>query len=342
MGGRVFALAFVIFWSVCTIGFDRHFGATIARQVRALTYPTATATILESRIDERERSTRRGGRSYLPVVRYRYEFAGAVHESGQWRYGAERTNMKRDSTRVVGRFPVGATVPVRVNPRDPADAVLVAGIQGLDAFMLLFMTPFNAVMVGGWFFAGATLLGAGPARPSPLGDVRVWEAGGVTRAALEGAWLPLVAGLAALFVLSIPAALAVAFGFGFNGPVAAPLTAIGLVLGMGAIGFQRTRAAQLRGDHDLLLDDTRRVLTLPRSVEKGAQRELPYAAIVNFGVELVPSKGPDDDPTWNVMLRAAGDRSWKILTCSQMARAEALAGWLNERIGPTSARAVAA
>ena len=35
--------------------------------------------------------------------------------------------------------------------KDPAEALLRPGLAGSDLFLLLFMTPFNAVMLGFWW-----------------------------------------------------------------------------------------------------------------------------------------------------------------------------------------------
>ncbi len=328
--GRVIFVVFLIGWSTATIALDRHFGSAIVRQVQASGFPTVAADILESRIEQT--GSGKKGASYKPVIRYRYTHAGQTHESDQWRYLSVPTNMKRDSTRVVARFPLGSRATAYVNPRDPTDAVLAPGIQGLDAFMILFMVPFNTVMIGGWVAAAGWFGGIGPSRPRPNGNVRIWESGGVTVARLECAWSPFYGAVAAVFIFSIPAALIVAFGFGFNGPPAAALTAIVLVILLAVVTYARGMGALTGGRYDLVLDDVRRTLVLPPEPET-ERREVPFATVQKVEVAEVAATPSDDPSVWEVRLVTRDREKFTILKRSERKDAAAFAAWLAGRIG---------
>ncbi|HYO69332.1 MAG TPA: hypothetical protein VEU33_24960 [Archangium sp.] len=86
-------------------------------------------------------------------MRYAYEVDGRTYEGTRYRYGAWHSSRRGAAEALARRFPVGATVPVFHDAETPEDAVLVAGVQGQELFLLLFMNPFNLAMLAGWYGA---------------------------------------------------------------------------------------------------------------------------------------------------------------------------------------------
>jgi hypothetical protein len=87
------------------------------------------ATVVDSRLVVANQ-IRAANPGYRLVVVYRYERAGRVWESERVAFGIpaspDRDAMERERE---GRFGAGAAVTVRVDPADPAEAVIEPGVQ---------------------------------------------------------------------------------------------------------------------------------------------------------------------------------------------------------------------
>ena len=314
-----FAPVFVLIWSAGTLLFDGIVCTAAVRQIAASSYSRAPGTILESKVS---RHSGRKGSIYSAGISYRYSVAGVERTSKRWRYGAWSTSSGWAKSEAA-RFPVGSGVDVHYNPRDPADAVLVTGLQGQDGVLMLFLAPFNAMMVGGW----AVFL-----RPrSPMG-ARVWEAGGVTRVRVMGLASPLIVGLAALGLACCVGVFIVAACFiGALPPPAVPLGIIGLAAAAGlAAGLGRSLVLA-SGRNDLVIDPVARVLTLPARFEKSGERAVPFSAIKSVSNLDVPLK--DRTVAGRVEMSIDGrSAAVRLAQQSDRTQAEALAAWLREQL----------
>lgn len=109
-----------------------------SRARACLHWPSVDGTIIESRIDDAHLEM------IKPVLRYRYQVDGQTHVgfrvafSG---YGSSRPAMDR----LIAPYPVGATVRVFYNPRDPASAVLDNTARSDWTYWLLFGIGFLAL-----------------------------------------------------------------------------------------------------------------------------------------------------------------------------------------------------
>jgi hypothetical protein len=118
-------------------------------------WPHATATILESRVEESETRGHDGfiERHYFPAVRYEYEVAGRRYESDQMSL-AVRLYTDRDSAeRARRRYETGTPVDAFYNPQDPSEAMLVTGGRGIAitfvvaaCFIALDLMPLAAML----------------------------------------------------------------------------------------------------------------------------------------------------------------------------------------------------
>ena len=91
---------------------------------RAKTWPTAQGRILSSRLAEVSDSD---GIIYKAAVLYEYRVNGMDYRSDVWQVRAGSSSFTRAATKVVERYPAGATVTVYFNPEDPSDAMLEPG-----------------------------------------------------------------------------------------------------------------------------------------------------------------------------------------------------------------------
>jgi len=108
--------------------------------IRERRWPTTPATILSTSF------ATNGGEEhpYRFVVRYRYQVGGGEHVGTTYRHGYEGSEDFRPVQRLLLRYPPGAAVSCRVNPEDPADAVLEARSPWL-VLLVLFPLPFIAL-----------------------------------------------------------------------------------------------------------------------------------------------------------------------------------------------------
>ena len=99
------------------------FGWQVLEQERQLfIYQPVEATIIEGHVNgERDPS---GSFNYTPVLRYRFELAGADHVS--IRFSSEPMTGSLEWARgVVAEYPPGSTTTAYADPRQPADSFVV-------------------------------------------------------------------------------------------------------------------------------------------------------------------------------------------------------------------------
>lgn len=143
-GSVLFFLCFAIFWSSFTLVFDGVTGWATVRQMRAKGYPTVPGRITHSEVKEHSDSD---GSTYSAEIRYTYRVDQREYRGDRYRYGGVSSS-DGNAQRTVAAFPVGAEVTVHYHPRDPADAILIVGLEGCDLFMPMFLLPFNVVKIG--------------------------------------------------------------------------------------------------------------------------------------------------------------------------------------------------
>jgi hypothetical protein len=147
--GGCFGVAFLLIWSAFTLLFDGFVLWGIARQLMATTYPSAAGVITHSVVQS---SSDGEGTTYRPELRFDYTVAGMAYTGTRYRYQVVASG-QGNARQIVAGHPVGQQVAVRYNPSDPANSVLQTGVEGIDLFLILFLTPFNVVMLAFWWAA---------------------------------------------------------------------------------------------------------------------------------------------------------------------------------------------
>lgn len=331
-GGAVFVVLFVGFWSAITLAFDVVLVVSAWRQTRAVNYPSVVGAVVYSRVQEHSDSD--GGTTYSPDVRYVYTVEGREYHGDRYRYG-QMASSDRNADRVVASLPVGREVPVFYNPADPADAVLKAGIEGADLFLAMFLTPFNLVMLGGWYAVGrgAYVRFVKP----PAGGARLIDQG--FRTHVYSSSKPLLATAAAtLLGASFVSIFIVGFGFGFNPPVhvIAGTWTVVLVLTLGV-----TAAVALRGvapKELLAIDPVERTITLPARGKHPEPLSIPFAAVEQVRVERRSQRDSEGsrqilyEPTIAYTDEGGVARRARLPRKVSALEAESLAAWLEEQV----------
>jgi hypothetical protein len=89
----------------------------------------------------RKRQGRRPVTSYSVTVEYQYEVGGNTYSNDKWKAGGHGTRWgsKRTQVKLAQRYPVGTNVQLHYNPSDPADSVLLTGLDTVIFLIVLIM-----------------------------------------------------------------------------------------------------------------------------------------------------------------------------------------------------------
>jgi hypothetical protein len=339
MGGRVagigFLLFFAVFWSGITLAFDFFLVKAIFQQIQALSYSTATATITSSEV---ETDNDGEGTTYRPIIKYAYVVNNKRYEGNRYRYG-QMGSGDRSAHRIVASYSAGRQVEVHYAPNDPADAVLHAGLEGTDLFLMMFMLPFNLIMLALWL----AILGGVRSRRfrSVAGGARVFDEGRCLRVRLSPL-RPTYIGAAVSGGLAFALVFIVGLGFGFNPPIQVMLLTWVIILGGSVVAGLYFHRKLSRGDSDLVIDDFRGTVGLPRTFGRQEEVVIPSEKIVAIEVEEISKRDSDGGiqrsfvPTVIFTKEDGSQRREKLIEWKDEASAKGLAEWLKERLRATS------
>lgn len=327
---KVVILLFLLIWSAGTLKLDGMILQDLVRQSLATRYPRASGTITHSQVVKHRGND---GPTYGFEVRYTYEVDGRSYEGTRYRYGSWNSSDRDPADDAMRRFPVGASVPVFHHPETPADAVLLTGVQGHDLFMLLFMNPFNLVMLAGWYAVLYVLRGK-----KEDGGVESFTRDGRVHVRLEG-WSALAAGLVAFGSASFLSIFVVGLVTGFDPPLPIAVLTWGAVIAVGVYFARRQRTKLDAGDYDLILDETNRRLSLPAGEGREERLEVPWSRVKSVLVEARTKKDSDGEdpmtvwcPTLVLTTPQAEDRNEALVEWEEEHKATLLVEWLKSRL----------
>ncbi len=320
-------LFFVILWSALTLLFDGFIVHGVARQLLAMSYSETTGTITYSEVTE---STDSDGTTYGFTVNYTYVVDGRTYASARYRYSMWSSSSRSPARTLKASFPEGATVPVFYDPAAPEDAVLATGVEGQELFLLMFMNPFNLVMLGGWY---GVLFGR---RKEDEEEVESFVHGGLLHVRLERT-SPVAAGLVGFGLASFFGAFVVGIPAGMNPSLTTMLLTWSALIAVGVYSARKQAAKLAAGDYDLILDEGSRRLSLPVGPDRKERLEVRWSQVQSISVETHTTKDSDGDAqtSWRptvVLTTPTGERSEAIVDWKDERRATALVAWLKSRL----------
>jgi hypothetical protein len=267
-------------------------------------------------------------------IEYVYRVGGIEYHGKRYRYGEGSSSDSAWAQTAVAARPVGAEIPVFYNPGDPADALLSPGVDGGDLMLLLFLTPFNAVMLGLWSVGSSALRHW--IRPRPAGGLRLRTTRWQTRVSLEE-FGPLMAGLVAVGGSAFASVFVIAFGFGgFHPRLPVVGTVWGIVLGLGLIAvlwqWLRLRSGRL----DMVIDESAGWMEVPAEGGNRQPRRIPFTAVQRVDVETVSERtsGRRNTVTYHPVLhlRTGHGDSIRVGKFHLETRAQGFADWLRQKV----------
>ena len=277
----------LIFWSCITLLFDNATLVPAVRQYIAASYPSTDGTILSSAVSVTSGDE---GDSYNLDVAYTYQVAGQIYEGPSYSYDKFSSFGSSGAYDFVAKHPAGTKLPVFYNPKNPGDAVLTTGLRGQHLFMFTFMAPFNAVMLGFWFF-GLNRVRARWFKPI-AGGVKIISRPRQTIARLTEASPIMVA----LFTIGLLAFLSVFLVLLFKGDHPPLRFMLILWAGIVTIAISASLWHQykiLRGKYDLIIDDLASTVELPLTHGRKTRVRLPFSSVQGLHVERIVQ--PDNE-----------------------------------------------
>jgi hypothetical protein len=284
-----FLVCFGLFWSSIVLVFDGLIIIPGVRQIIATHYPSTDGTILSSEVTRHRGS--KGGTTYGVEVSYKYSVNGIEYTGNRYRYYKFSSSDSAWAYNVVNRLLRGAQTRVYYDPRNPENAVLATGLEGSDLFMLMFLTPFNGVMLA-LLVAPFSALRRKWLKPV-AGGVKVISELRKTRARMN-AYSPFTLMVITTALLAFLGMFIVAFLFGgFHPSMRTALAAWSCILcgGMAVGGWYWMRV--LSGKYDLVIDELGGVLELPLTQGRKERRRVPFSNVEGMFVEtkINPSRG---------------------------------------------------
>lgn len=338
VAGGVFLTFFLTFWSGITLTMTSLFVGAAWNSMRAESYPTVQGVVIHSDVEVNHGDD---ATTYGVDVKYRYEVGRRQYIGEQYRYGDMASNDDY-AKRIVRSLPVESIVTVYYNPDDPSDAVLKPGVNGADLFAMLFMTPFNLVMLAGWTAVGAGLWNMRKPMRDRVVKIRKrrllgWASGRIQVELPEGH--PLVAAAVTMGILAFASIFIVGFSSGFHPSLTLMNWWWAVLLIIVAAVYLHTRWRVMIGHFDMVLDDHAHLLTLPATMKRKKPVDLRYEQItdVKVDIEKPKSKGSTDSspkyiPTLSVIDDKGKTVSHPVASWSAHDEAEAMADWLKEKL----------
>jgi len=331
--------AFGGFWCFVVGKIDHAIGKESLQQWQALQFPAATGTVTQSDV-----SVYRGSKStsYDWNLRYRYQVGGEELIGSRYRYtsttykGHPAAYVSQNAARaqqLAAEHPVGSTVQVFYNPRDPHDALLAPGLNGQNVMSVLFVTPFNIVGLG------IAMLVVSMVRTlflSPVaGGVRLIRDGFRTRVRLP-VFRPVPLGLLVTGGVAFLSIFALAIPYQFEPPVMLATAMLGGAFAAGVIAALMQWRKIAAGMDDLVIDEGAATLQLPLTYGRKELRTVSFTDVAQVRVETIVSTNSKGGTTYRyeptLYLRDGEAKGERLASWNAKARADSFAAWLREQL----------
>ncbi len=153
---NVFMIVWLVGWTAGVATFDGFIGWNIRRQLQASRFPTAPGVIQESKVTVQSSGD---GDCYKAALKYAYWVDGVEYHGDRLRFG-DMMSSREYAEATVRSLAKGKELTVYYDPAAPSQAVLETGLEGGGLFILMFLTPFNLIMLGGWTMIVQSVRGA--------------------------------------------------------------------------------------------------------------------------------------------------------------------------------------
>lgn len=280
------------------------------------TITTSTATAYRNK----------NGRRYRPSVTYTYEIDGETRTGKVITIGESRGPSFRSEKSALELYPVGATVPVFVDPASPSNAALVVGLQRNTVAFLFFVGLLNAVAaimlrpsIRSFAFRGEPiryyLVEDSPQRA-------VLRLAHMTAPEFGFLWGGIASAAMGVAVLLVP------------GPVLlAAAAGLGVVAIVCLLGFLRRRSTLAAGRHDVVVDRGSGLLTLPPKWTEAAGPTIDMAMVDRVELRASESRSKNKQATAEIAVHAAEWEEPRVTaTWMTLDEAAVIANWLRQEL----------
>lgn len=328
------AVLFVVIWSLFTLGFDSFLLYSLARQViSAGRFQPTTATITRSDVETHHDSD---GVTYRARISYRYTVNGVEYSSDRYAFGDMGTSSSKRARDITRANRLGASVTAYYDPRAPGTATLRTGVEPVQLFLAVFLTPFNMIMLGGWWYV---LIGRRRERRPCAGFLHTDDG---DRAELRFMRLtPLLFAGIAVLVVSFISIFVVGFAVGFDPPPGA-LGAVFAAMAVAGTGAFLWRARRVNsGRCTLVIHRAHRSLTLPTRSDLDLQGATPHTHVLAVRTPIDANRQTNDRPTRQLHLDMKG-RDEPVVLAKWLSDSDAheAAAWIRRELGLPDADAL--
>ncbi len=320
---------FMLFWSGLTLLADGAMLSAAAWQIWSYTYAATDGIILKNDVitDSSGDDT-----SYDLDLSYEYRVAGQKYTGTKYRHSTVKTQGNWCQA-IVERFPADSRRTVYYDPTQPERAVLLRGIEGLDLYILMFLTPFNLVMLTGWAMAYRAIRPA--SKHEDTGGVPVRDDGVELRAFVPDHGALFVAALT-LGGMSFAMIFLVGCLTGMRPTLPVMLGVWAVILGTTFWLGGRRFVRNWLGLSDLIIDRFGQRLTLPATFGRKAPLTLGFGDVKKITIteeRTVDSEGAASYQYAVLVKQRRVDTDERILLQSERERAELFVTWLRTTMG---------
>ena len=341
-----FLLFFILFWSSVTLAFDYQLFGAVISQLRTLSFESTEGKILQSSVKTHKNSD---GDTYSLNVSYRYQVNDTEYTSDKYRFGSMSANY-RFVSKLSKRFNSHPSVTVYFNPAIPSEAVLMQGIEGVDLFTILFITPFNMVMLAGWWCVCIWL--ARLYRKPEAGGIKYLDQDHQTIIKLHYK-SPLAAALGALGACAFIGIFIVIILFGTHPSLVLMVLVWIIILALAAYAAYYCWRQNQSGSTDFIIDDSRQTISfcplhtredlagktikqMWKSQQFADRISLHRSQIQSISVDAKISYDSDGDATTTFYPTIQWQQQVILMETKDKECAEEFVAWLRRRIGVTA------
>jgi hypothetical protein len=306
----------------------------LQRQQAAATWPTTSATISSSKVVEHIGS--KGGRTYEPIVEYTYSVNGTkLHGATIWINPILPDHSQTYAQSVAARFPMGAIVPVSVDPRNPSESMLLPGLSDRHRLDVLGVGILVVVMLAIWpivFQSLATRWGK-----NRVGTILIIQRPEFIRCRKNGT-PPTSAGLFAAAACLFITFLTGTFTSLASGGWTFETISLGVSAFAGLIVFVLVRRARDAGTKDIVLDHALGSISVPKGPFGRTPFVASYENVIDTELSAVKrQQGKYRVTMHDLLVRVGSDAAPPRLTLTFSRKPDAIAfeAWLREQLALT-------